>query len=120
MIWATAFAITQAIELPFYLTAAPRDWSWKKRLAVGFGASAITHPFVWFFFPDATRWLIEVGGLDLSYRVPYWILAETFAVTVEALWLRRWGLRDPLLWALLANGCSAGCGFLIHAARHLG
>lgn len=119
MNWPVAFLLTQVIELPFYLRAG-RAWSWKKRLAVGFGASAITHPFVWFVFPDLTRWVVVELGLSMSYRVPYLILAESFAVIVEALWFRRWGLRDPWLWSLLANGCSAGVGFLIHASRHLG
>ena len=119
MNWPTAFLLTQAIEMPFYLSAG-RAWPWKKRLLVAFGASALTHPFVWFVFPELTQSVLELLGLSMSYKVPYWMAAETFAVVAEALWFRRCGLRQPWLWSLLGNGCSAGVGFLIHASRHLG
>jgi hypothetical protein len=81
-----------------------RERPWVQRLALAFGASAITHPFVWFLFPR----LVE----------DYWTmvaLAETFAVVVEAVWLWRFGLKRAILWTLLANGTSVGIGFALYA-----
>ncbi len=99
--WLVAFAFTQAFELPIYFWAS-RSWR------VGFFASAITHPVVWFVFPV----LMTVG-------VGYWpmvALAEAFAVGVEAWWLWHHGVRRPLLWSLLANATSAGLGLLLRAS----
>ena len=99
--WLIAFAVTQAVELPIY-AGALRVRGWSKALGIAFGASLITHPFVWFLFPRISD--------------NYWIYlatAEAFAIGVEALWLRRFGLRDPLLWSALANGLSAGTGFTL-------
>lgn len=97
--WLGAFAFTQAVELPVYLRAGCR--------APGaLAASAITHPVVWF---------VLVPRLPLGYdeRV---VIAEAFAVIVEALWLRL-ALRRPraLAWSLLANALSFGLGMLSRA-----
>ena len=103
--WLRAFALTQLIEVPVYVLACSRAALWRRAL-IGFGASAITHPFVWFVFP-------------LLYAFAYWpvvVAAETFAVAVEALYLRRFGVRNALLWSLLANSLSAGTGFIAHAS----
>jgi hypothetical protein len=100
--WALAFLLTQIIEIPIYLRAqrstAPRA------LFVAFGASAITHPFVWFVFPD----LLE--DLDQWQMIA---VAEVFALTVEALWLRLFKVKRPLGWSLAANGASFGVGLLL-------
>jgi len=94
--WLYAFVFTQLIEVPIYRRAL------RGRTLVAFGASAVTHPFVWFAFP--------------RLPVATWIwmaAAETFAVGVEAVWLRLFGvegLRRCLGWALLANGASFGLG----------
>ncbi|MCB9688719.1 MAG: hypothetical protein H6738_18815 [Alphaproteobacteria bacterium] len=110
MTWVTAFLLTQAIEMPIYLFGSrgsdlPVPW----RVAVAFGASALTHPIVWFVLRDL-----------LEARLGFWAyfaIAETFAVVVEALYLRWFELRRPLLWSLLANGTSASVGLLIWAVR---
>jgi hypothetical protein len=76
------------------------------RCAVGFGASAITHPIVWFVIPR-----VAVGS--------YWMMvgqAEAFAVIVEAVYMRLFGLRRALAWSILANAASAGLGLLSRAA----
>jgi len=113
-LWWRAFLLTQAVEVPIYtaiLTRFPARPLWRDqtgppmslplRLLMAFLASAITHPWVWYFFP--------------RYIDDYWpmvAVAETFAVVVEAVWLRFCGLRYALLWSLLANGVSATIGFL--------
>lgn len=94
--WLLAFAFTQAVEVPVYRRG---GCSW----AGAFAASAITHPVVWFaIFP-----LLRAGYVE---RV---VVAEAFAVLVEALWLRlALGRPRPLAWSLAANGLSFGLGML--------
>ena len=106
--WLAAFVFTQVIEIPIYAHAmlrregseAPVLASWPAALAVAFAASALTHPIVWFVMPELVpeRYLLMVG------------LAEAFAVLVEAAWLRAFGLRPALLWALFANATSLSVG----------
>lgn len=100
--WFVAFFFTQVFELPIY-------WWATRSLRVGFFASAITHPIVWFVFP-----------LLMSVGVAYWpmvVLAELFAVSVEALWLRFNGiaLGKSVLVSLGANAFSVTCGFAMRA-----
>jgi hypothetical protein len=99
--WLIAFVFTQMVEVPIY----------SRGLRVGLlpalGASAITHPVLWFaifpYLPLPYLWLIVVG--------------ETFAFLTEAAYFaflfRR---RRALLWSALANGASFGVGML---SRHL-
>jgi hypothetical protein len=109
--WIGAFFFTQAVEVPIWAYAlrahrnVPRSreaWPVWVCAAVGFGASAITHPFVWFAFPRYAP-----GGYLAMV-----IQAETFAVAVEAIYTGLLGLRWPLAWSLIANAASAGLGLL--------
>lgn len=119
-LWFRAFLFTQVVEVPVYVLAmrhAQRTgWSERPRglplqLLVAFGASAITHPAVWYLIP-------AVADPRRSYA-EYVVLAETFAVVVEAFyfysghiaWLGR-----AFVWSLLANALSAGLGA---ASRYL-
>jgi hypothetical protein len=122
--WLSAFVFTQLVEAPIYLRAQARDGGpsgFARRLGLGLLASAITHPCVWFVIP---RIFYSDAYDDLSYRYPalhvhrytlFFLFAEGFAVVAEALLLRAFGLRNALLWALLANATSAGLGFV---SRH--
>lgn len=103
--WLAAFAITQAVEMPVYVRAQPGA-TWARRLGVAAAASTITHPFVWFVAPKVvpSGWVVMV------------LVAETFAVLVEAAWLRAFGVRVAILWALCANALSVGVGLSIRAA----
>jgi hypothetical protein len=97
MHWLAAFAFTQCVEIPIYRRALDgRFW-------VAFGASAITHPIVWFVFPL----------LPVSNNV-YMIIAESFAVIIEAFYMRAFGLKRAWLWSLIANGASFSLGALSH------
>lgn len=102
--WLVAFAITQAVETPIYVRAQP-GVRWPRRLAVAFGASAITHPLVWL----APR---EAFGSWIGYV----LAAETFAIVVEALWLRAFGVARAGWWSLLANAASVAIGLALRAA----
>lgn len=96
--WLVAFAFTQAFEVPLYLRA---TGSWR----IAFFASALTHPIVWFVFPQM-----------MAHGVSYWPMvaaAEVFAVTAEAVWLFANGVPRALLWSFLANATSATGGLLL-------
>lgn len=112
--WAFAFAFTQAIEVPIYMRA----------LRVGplkaFGASAITHPVVWFVIPGVWSALhgwaaLHIAGFSLGWigqRLGYGVLAESFAVAVEAAYFSSLGLKRAFLGSLAANAASALLGLL--------
>ena len=98
--WFVAFFFTQLFEMPIY-------WKATRSLRIGFFASAITHPVVWFVFP-----VLMERGVDYG---PMVALAESFAVLAEAAWLRFNHVPRALLWSLLANTVSATCGFVLRA-----
>jgi hypothetical protein len=104
MSWLVAFAFTQAFEVPIYLWVMRRqavELSTLGRLLVAFGASALTHPIVWFVLPR------------LQSTLGYWgyvAVAEVFAVLVEAAYVARFGVERALLWAFVANAASASIG----------
>lgn len=105
--WLVAFALTQLIEIPIHgraLRGGSRRW------LHAFAASALTHPFVYFGFT-----LLMMPG-----TVRYALVAETFAVVVEAWWLRRCAagrltMVDAVLWSLVANAASVAVGSSIDA-----
>lgn len=104
MSWFPAFLFTQAFEVPIYLVVMDRQrlpFSSGAQVAIAFGASALTHPIVWFVIPK----------LGLSYT-GYVALAEVFAVGAEALYFARFGVRRALLWSFVANATSASLGLL--------
>ena len=106
MSWATAFVLTQATELPVYWWGtrdAALSPAW--RLAIGLGASAVTHPVVWFVLRG---WLSPWLGF-----AAFFLIAETFAVGVEALYLRSFGVPHPWRLSLVANTTSASIGLLL-------
>jgi hypothetical protein len=105
--WLWAFLLTEAVEVPIYLSALlARDdpehpfEHFVPALLVAFGASALTHPIVWFVMPQMIP-----GSYVLMVA-----MAEAFAVLVEAAWLRAFGLRRALWWALFANAASVLVG----------
>lgn len=102
--WLAAFLLTQVIEVPVYLLAA-HALILPKRVVYACGASTFTHPVIWFCLPWA-------GG---PY-VPLVIVAEAFAVIVEALWGRLWRVQRPWKASLLANTASVCLGLTIRHA----
>jgi hypothetical protein len=112
--WLIAFAFTQAVEMPIYVRGARATW------AEAFGASALTHPMVWFVIPgwvDAAylAWLAPHPSLQLAASGRWWLMlvvAETFAVLAEAGYLAYLRRPRPLVWSLVANASSATLGLL--------
>ncbi len=111
MPWMHAFLFTQIVEIPIYLKPLSGR-AWHSRVLLAFGASALTHPIVWFTFTE-----LFLGSQPIMERsdATYWIfvvVAESFAITCEALYLRMLGVQRALLWALGANLASVTLGFL--------
>ncbi len=106
--WLAAFAFTQLVEAPIYVRGARASW------AEALGATALTHPIVWFIIPSAVDAALTGSGLGLGAR---WLLmvaaAEGFAVLAEALYMTWLGRRRPLLWSLCANAASVTLGLLV-------
>jgi hypothetical protein len=122
--WLFAFLFTQAVEVPIYARAlAGTRWA-RHALLIAFGASAITHPIVWFVIPHVWSDLYLAlmaphPALQLS-RLPHYvamaILAEAFAVAAETIYLGRFVPRRALVWSLSANAASLTLGLLSRAA----
>src|SRR5688572_7812729 len=113
--WFGAFVFTQLFECPIYLDGLRRHpASLPRRAAVAFGASALTHPIVWFVIP---RFVYAVL-CDPERHEPRtcWIvmlvIAESFAFVAEALYLRAFGMRRPWLYAFAANATSFTLGLV--------
>jgi hypothetical protein len=114
--WLAAFVFTQVVEVPIYVALMRRAAGagavppphLLAQIALASGASALTHPIVWFVIP-----LFEYNS--------YWIMvarAEAFAVLAEGIYfyaLGAFGLRRAMLFSLLANASSCGLGFLSRA-----
>jgi hypothetical protein len=104
--WFRAFLLTCGIELvvaPWVLgTNAPLA----RRLALVFFAQLVSHPLVWFVFPE-----LRLGATG------YVVAAETWAVVIEAVFYRvvlvDISRRTALAAAALANGISFGIGLLV-------
>ncbi len=95
--WLIAFVFTELVEVPIYSVGL------RVGILPALGASAITHPLLWFvFFPH----------VDLSYRAKL-VSSELLVFLVEAAYFaflfRR---KRALLWSALANGASLGLGML--------
>jgi hypothetical protein len=105
--WLIAFAFTQAFEMPIYLWVMRRqsvELSTLARVLVAFGATALTHPIVWFVLPVLQTTPLKYWG--------YVAVAEAFAVLAEAFYVARFGIERALLWAFVANATSATLGLL--------
>lgn len=107
--WALALAFTQVVEAPIYAASIGEDRPRRERWAIALAASLITHPLVWFVIPDLTSLLAPDAGPWSSIA-----LAETFAVTAEALWLALFSVRHAFVLALLANGTSFTLGLFLY------
>ena len=106
MTWPIAFALTQLLEMPVYwFGTRASKLSVGKRLAAGFGASALTHPILWFVLYPTLIGLIGYW--------PFFVVGEALVVIVEALYLGAFGVKRPWLVALAANTFSATVGLIL-------
>ncbi len=105
--WLWAFVFTELVETGIYVHALPSR-PLRERLAIGLGASAITHPIVWYVIPDVTQ------SLGLTWW-PTVAIAEVFAVLIETGWLASFGVRRAFFWSLAANMTSFSLGLFGYA-----
>jgi hypothetical protein len=91
-----AFALTLAVELPWYVTGLVFLVSvrWWVALALGIGVNACTHPLLW--------WVLAPNP-----TLPHTLLAEIVVVVAEAALLAVAVRRDLALLALLSVGANA-------------
>jgi len=120
--WAAVFLFTQAVEVPLYVIVLRRGIvpkpSIARAAAIGFGASAITHPVVTFLIPGLVAgifaWMVGREMSLVSSGTFRWIVlavgCESFAVGVEAVYLKAFRLPRALLWSLAVNFASASLG----------
>jgi hypothetical protein len=126
--WLDALALTQLVEAPLYVwllrgaAARARGLGGGAGWLAALGASAWTHPVVWFVFPPCVFgvWQQWLGAASDDPKGYIWMLtlAEAFAVAGEAAYWRAltrlaggaipW--REALRWSLLANGASVLVG----------
>ncbi len=105
-LWAKAFGFTLGAEFALAPWLLPRDEPLRRRLAAVLAANVLSHPAVWFVFPE----------LGMAYA-PMLICAELWAVGSELLLYRlvfpqlRW--RRALAVSALANALSMGVGLLL-------
>ncbi|GAB4208771.1 MAG: hypothetical protein OHK0013_27540 [Sandaracinaceae bacterium] len=107
--WALAFAFTEVVEAPIYAFSLDPIRPRRERWAIALAASLLTHPLVWFVFPELTRTIAPEASPWLAIA-----LAESFAVLTEAAWLAAFGSRLALAIALLANGTSFTLGLFLY------
>jgi hypothetical protein len=104
-LWAAAFALTQVVEAPLYLLLSRRMPAFR-RWCYALGASAITHPVLWFALP----W--ESAGTSRNY----WTLAiagEAGVLAVEIVYGFLLRAPRPVLAACTANAASILAGILL-------
>ena len=110
--WLRAFVFTQIVEVLVYHVG------FKVRPLKAFGASAITHPFVSWFFNEVA-WAVTRDHHPNAYFAVYVLTAETFAYGIEALYLHALGVKRPWLWSIAANSTSLGLGFVSTWLLHM-
>lgn len=106
--WSRAFLLTLVVEVPvatwLLRRAEPELW---RRAALVFFANLASHPLVWYVWTQVL--LIGTPG--------YVIAAETWAITVEAVFyvvaFRGLSVRRAVLTSLLANAASFAVGRLV-------
>lgn len=114
MPWFWAFLFTQVVEVPIYMRGM------RARFHEALGASSLTHPIVWFVIPGLCDWLYVAilerhAAIWLAPSTRYGlmvVIAETFAIAIEALYFRSMRLSNPWRWSIIANMASFGLGSL--------
>lgn len=108
MTWIMAFTLTQVIEITAGLLFwKDREVSVFRKIGILFGASLITHPMVWFIFPQ----IREEGGYSYG---EYLLMAESYAYSVEALYYYAFRIKHPIWLSVIANSCSFLTGVILY------
>jgi len=105
--WLAGFGLTLAFELPLVLGLLSRvEPRLSRRVALCLIANLLTHPLVWFFYPQ----------LPLPYLVRL-TLSELWAFGAEAWFYAGFvaglGVSRAILTSLVANAVSFGLGLIV-------
>lgn len=96
--WLRSFVFTELVEVPIYTRA------FKCSIWAAAGASALTHPIIWFVF------FSSVWQADYVTKV---VVSELFAFLAEAAYFRyAFGKKRALLWSAVANIASFSLGMI--------
>lgn len=100
MNWATAFALTCAVELPIVATIAPA--SLRRRAGWdSLAANLLTHPLAWYLFASGEMpWLAIEAGVAAVETAAYALVTQM-------------PLRRALTASLTANSITAAMSFLV-------
>jgi len=112
--WFLAFLFTQVVEIPIYMRGL------RVRVYEAFGASAFTHPIVWFVIPPLCDWfyfnlMAPHPALRFSADARYGamvVVAETFAIVGEAFYFKCLDKKNTWRWSLAANLTSVTLGMI--------
>lgn len=105
--WLIGFGLTLAIELPIVFPLLRKaDRHWTRRLTAAVAANLLTHPLVWFFFPQ-----IPLGSSQTL------AISELWAFGAEACFygyfVANLGWQRATVASALANATSFGIGWII-------
>lgn len=117
--WLFAFLLTQSIEIGVYVNLLRPTRPRRERFAIAFGASAITHPMVWFVIPARMAALRMALEIDMAHDDWWWVtvaVAEAFAFSAEAIWMAAFGMSAgrAARASALANGASFLVGLVVY------
>ena len=108
MTWIMAFSLTQVIEVTVGLLFwTDTKVSMLRKISILFGASLITHPMVWFIFPQ----IRDEGGFSYG---EYLLMVESYAYGVEALYYYAFRIHRPILLSVITNSCSFLTGVFLY------
>ncbi|MFT6399051.1 MAG: hypothetical protein ACJAYU_003814 [Bradymonadia bacterium] len=98
--WLIAFVITVVVETPVYMVLIGGD---RRRAAfIGFTASVITHPVLWFVVQPNVHWTPTA-----------WFITECMITVVEAGWMGVWAVHDRQWRRLLAIAFAANVASIL-------
>jgi len=107
-LWATAFLVTWLSELGVATPLLPRAQPRGRRLGAVTAANVLSHPAVWFVFPELLRpYLVMLVGAELWAVVSEALVYRL--VFPELRWRRAFGV------SLLANAVSLGLGLVLRS-----
>lgn len=108
MTWIMAFSLTQVLEITVgMLVWRDKEVSPFRKIRIVFCASLLTHPMVWFIFPQ----IRDEGGFSYGQ---YILMAESYAYGVEALYYYALRVQRPIVLSVLTNSCSFLTGMLLY------
>jgi hypothetical protein len=106
--WFTAFLLTQLLELPVYVLGLRRRGHVVAAF-IGFGATALSHPILWFVLQPLLQPRWGYWGFVLGGELAVWFIEALFLRAVGVNWMR------SMIVSFVANAFSLTMGYLLDA-----